>query len=67
MKLKDSDHRCHDTRCTNKESCERWVQREGGGAHTVHASTMRPAWQCHEEFCDNAILVDGVEWPSEDE
>lgn len=33
--------RCHDSRCPDHLTCQRWVERNTGEAHTPHMETMR--------------------------
>lgn len=57
MSLLDDVCRCHDADCQVREQCRRWMERDSGGARTVHQFSLRPTWQCHDEFCDSAIPV----------
>lgn len=56
-----ADTRCHDADCRVREYCERWRLRGVGGTGVEHAATLRPAWQCWDEYCDDAIPSNGDE------
>jgi len=51
MSTIDEHYRCHDTACGQRERCERWLSREKPGPGVRHATTLKPAWQCHEDAC----------------
>jgi hypothetical protein len=55
MTLSNDTSRCHDQKCEVKQYCERWLQRESGGTYVVHAMTLRLGYECHDEFCQQAI------------
>lgn len=40
-KLPDDVCRCHDDGCPEREECKRYLQRNNGGVHVVHAATLR--------------------------
>lgn len=58
----DPDIRCHDQQCRVKEGCHRWLLRDEGRAR-IHATTLRPAWQCWDLPCSNAWMTE--EWDDE--
>jgi hypothetical protein len=39
-----------------REQCRRWQHRGIGGQTVTHASTLRPAWQMHDEPCEHALM-----------
>jgi len=63
MPLTDDTARCHDARCEVRQYCARWIYRGTGGQRVVHAYTLRPQWQPHDELCDRAITEDELNEP----
>lgn len=51
--------RCHDSKCPERETCERWLQRETEYTYQVHSESMRILKP--DGKCQHRIPVIGTE------
>ena len=53
--LPSCEPRCHDQLCQARNTCRRWLDREGHADR--HYSIMRPKYHCNDTPCDYHLPV----------